>query len=30
VLAGALRVAWQLRVDKNQKAGKKPAAKRGA
>jgi hypothetical protein len=28
VLAGALRVAWQLRLDKNQKAGKKPAAKR--
>lgn len=28
VLAGALRVAWQLRVDKNQRTRKKPAAKR--
>jgi len=24
VLSGALRTAWQLRVDKNRKSGKKP------
>jgi hypothetical protein len=27
LLAGALRTAWKLRIEKNQKAGKKPAAK---
>jgi hypothetical protein len=27
LLAGALRTAWKLRVEKNQKVGKKPAAK---
>ena len=27
LLAGALRTAWKLRVEKNQKAGKKPASK---
>jgi len=29
VLTGALQVAWKLRVDKNQRTRKKPAAKRG-
>ena len=28
LLAGALRAAWILRVEKNQKVGKKPASKR--
>ena len=28
LLAGALRAAWKLRVEKNQKVGKKPASKR--
>ena len=27
LLAGALRAAWKLRVEKNQKVGKKPAPK---
>jgi hypothetical protein len=27
LLAGALRAAWKLRVEKNQKVGKKPAGK---
>jgi hypothetical protein len=27
LLTGALRTAWKLRVEKNQKAGKKPASK---
>jgi hypothetical protein len=27
LLTGALRTAWKLRIEKNQKAGKKPASK---